>query len=278
MYMKTATRSLVAAALIAASFAACNKKDNNNGGTTTDVKENVQYVTYSDQIGTDMEMAFDEALQNANNGVMVPMNGVVLGPCVTITLTLNGNLKTLTIDYGTQGCLCNDGKTRKGKLVATAANFNVLNVLRTLTTENYYVNDYHVEGTITRNITRDISEHTREAQVVENLTITNPGNTAVYTRSATLTRIFDYNTLGNPIDNTLTTWGQVNVTRPNGNQITRIVSQATPLFFKNSCHQVVSGIANITTNGNNYTIDFGNGACDDVATASNGINTWTINL
>lgn len=276
--MKTLIRPLLATGLLAVSLAACNKKGNSDSATITQAKENIQYVTYSDQIGVDMETAFDEGLQNAENNVMVPMNGLVLGPCVTITLTQNGNLRTLTIDYGSQGCLCWDGKTRKGKLIATAANFNALNVLRTLTTENYYVNDYQVEGTITRNITRDLSEHTREAQIVENLTITSPNSQVVYTRSATLTRIFDRNILGNPLDNTLTTWGQVNITRTNGNQVTRVVDQATPLFYKNSCHQVVSGMANITTNGNNYTIDFGNGTCDDVATVSNGTNTWIINL
>jgi hypothetical protein len=276
--MKTLTTTALVASLFCLGLTACNKKDKDNTALTNEGRENIQYVTFSDQVGLDMETAFDEGLQNADNGVMTPMNGVVLGPCVTVSLTLNGNLRTLTIDYGSQGCLCFDGKTRKGKLIATAAHFNALNVLRTLTTENYYVNDYHVEGTITRNITRDISEHTREAQVVENLTITNPGNTATYSRSATLTRIFDYNMPGSPIDNTLTTWGQVNITRPNGNQVTRIVNQATPLFYKNACHQVVSGIASISTNGNNYTIDYGNGACDDVATVSNGTNTWTINL
>lgn len=275
--MKTLTKTIALVALLSATVLGCRKDDKVNT-TTTDDKESVKYVTISDQIGADMEQAFDEGLQNADNGVMVPMNGVALGPCVTITLTVNGGLKILTIDYGSQGCLCFDGKIRKGKLIATAAHFNQLNVLRTLTTENYYVNDYHVEGTITRNITKDISAATREAQIVENLTITNPNGVTMFTRNGTLTRIFEFNTANNPMDNTMTTWGQVNVTRPNGNQITRIVNQATPLFYKNSCHQFVSGIANITVNSNNYTVDFGNGTCDYVATGSNGTNTWIINL
>lgn len=275
--MKTLTKTIVLAGLLSATVLGCRKDDKTNT-TTTDDKESVKYVTFSDQVGADMEQAFDEGLQNADNGVMAPMNGVVLGSCVTITLTVNGGLHILTIDYGSQGCLCFDGKTRKGKLIASAAHFNQLNVLRTLTTENYYVNDYHVEGTITRNITKDISAATREAQIVENLTITNPNGVTMFTRTGTLTRIFEFNTAGNPIDNTMTTWGQVNITRPNGNQITRLVNQATPLFYKNACHQFVSGIANITVNSNSYTIDFGNGNCDDVATGSNGTNTWIINL
>lgn len=275
--MKTMTRPVLLAGLLTAMLASCNKKEHNGDTTGPQAKENIQYVTYSDQASTEMEMAFDEGLQNAENGTMTPMNGVVLGPCVTVTLAQTGNLKTLTIDFGPQGCLCYDGKTRKGKLVATSANFNAINVLRTLTTENYYVNDYQVAGTITRNITRDLSEHSREAQIVENLEITAPNNVVTYTRTATLTRIFEYNMPG-PVDNTLTTWGQVNISRPNGNQVSRVVGQASPLLYKNACHQVVSGIANITTNGNNYTIDFGNGSCDDIATVSNGSSTWIINL
>lgn len=268
-----------AAFLCAMALAACNKK--NNADTTTGMngdKENVQYVAASDQVSTDMEEAFDEGLQRTENGAQTPMNGIVLGPCVTVTLTQNGNMKVLTIDFGTQGCLCNDGKTRKGKLIATATRFNQVNVLRTLTTQQYYVNDYHVEGTITRNITNDISTTSRQADIVENLTVTNPGGQTVYTRNATLTRIFNFNTPGTPTDNTMTTWGQVSLSRPNGTQISRLVSQSTPLLFKNACHQIVSGIAQITINGNAYTIDFGNGACDDIATASNGTSTWTINL
>jgi hypothetical protein len=276
--MKTLTKTIALVGLLSATILGCRKDDKSTNTMTTDDKESVKNVTFSDQIGTDMEQAFDEGLQNADNGVMVPMNGAVLGPCVTVTLTMNGGLNILTIDYGSQGCLCFDGKTRKGKLIATAAHFNQLNVLRTLTTENYYVNDYHVEGTITRNITKDISAATREAQIVENLTITNPNGVTMFTRNGTLTRIFEFNTANNPMDNTMTTWGQVNITRPNGNQITRIVNQATPLFYKNSCHQFVSGIANITVNSNSYTVDFGNGNCDDVATGSNGTNTWIINL
>jgi hypothetical protein len=276
--MKTLTKTVALIGLLSVSILGCRKDDKTTNTMTTDDKESVKNVTFSDQIGADMEQAFDEGLQNADNGVMVPMNGVVLGPCVTVTLTMNGGLNILTIDYGSQGCLCFDGKTRKGKLIASAAHFNQLNVLRTLTTENYYVNDYHVEGTITRNITKDISAATREAQIMENLTITNPNGVIMFTRSGTLTRIFEFNTPNNPVDNTMTTWGQVNITRPNGNQITRIVNQTTPLFYKNSCHQFVSGIANITVNSNNYTVDFGNGSCDDVATGSNGTNTWIINL
>jgi hypothetical protein len=277
--MRTTIRLTFIAAALCLSIVGCSKKDNNSTATTTTTtdKDDVQMLATSDQVSTDMEQSFDDGINNAQNGVAVT-DGLVLGPCVTVTLTLNGGLKTLTIDYGTIGCLCSDGKTRKGKLIATAANFNQLNVLRTLSTDHYYVNQYHVDGSITRNITHQVDSANRTAEVVENLTVTDTTSNAVFTRSGNLTRIYHYGIPNHPADNTLTTWGQVNVQRPSGVQVVRVVDQSTPLFYKNSCHQIVSGIAHITTSNHNITVDYGSGDCDGVATVSNGTITWTINL
>jgi hypothetical protein len=275
--MKRLSKFTIVMVALSIALWACNKKSNSADNTTdTTDKENVQLMTTSDQVSTDMEQAFDDGINNVQNGVAVT-DGLVLGPCVTVTLTQNGNMKILTIDYGS-GCLCSDGKTRKGKLIATATHFNQLNVLRTLSTDNYYVNDFHIDGTITRNITHEVDSADRTAEIVENLTIANPGGSTVYTRAGDWTRIFHYGVPNHPADNTLTSWGQVNIQRTNGVQISRTVSQNTPLFYKNSCHQIVSGITDIVRNNHSITIDYGSGNCDGVATVSNGTTTWTINL
>ncbi|KAA5535019.1 hypothetical protein F0919_10500 [Taibaiella lutea] len=277
--MKSISKLTIMAAICAISlFAACSKKDKDSdtNSLSTD-KDNVQLITSSDQISTDMEQAFDDGYNNAENG-MATTDGLVLGPCVTVTLTQNGNMKTLTIDYGATGCVCSDGKTRKGKLIATATNFNQVNVIRTLSTDNYYVNDYHIDGNITRNITHVAADSSRTVELVEHLTITNPGGNDVYTRNGNQTRIQFVGIPNHPIDNTLTIWGQVNVQRPSGLQISRTVDQTTPLLYKNACHQIVSGISHIVRNNHNITVDFGDGTCDGTATVNNGTNTWTINL
>lgn len=277
--MKSISKLTIMAAVCGISlFYACNKKDKDSDANTLSTdKDNVQAMTTSDQISTDMEQAFDDGYNNAENGMAVT-DGLVFGPCVTVTLTQNGNMKTLTIDYGSTGCVCSDGKTRKGKLIATATNFNQINVIRTLSTNNYYVNDYHVDGNITRNITHVAADSSRTVELVENLTITAPNGTDIFTRTGNQTRILYIGIPGHPIDNTLTTWGQINIQRPNGTQISRSADQATPLLYKNSCHQTVSGIAHITRNNHNITVDFGDGTCDGTATVNNGNNTWTINL
>lgn len=276
--MKTVARLSFVAAALCLSILGCHKKDNSTTNDTTNTeKDNVMTMATSDQVSTDMEQSFDDGLNTAQNGVAVT-DGLVLGPCVTVTLTQNGNMKTLTIDYGTIGCLCSDGKTRKGKLIATATNFNQVNVIRTLSTNNYYVNQYHVDGTITRDITHEVDSSNRTAEVVDNLTITDTVSNAAFTRTGNLTRIYYYGLPNHPADNTLTTWGQVNIQRPSGVQISRTVDQSNPLFYKNSCHQIVSGIAHLVSTNHNITVDYGNGDCDGVATVSNGTITWTINL
>jgi hypothetical protein len=275
--MKTITKLCLVTATLCVTLFACHKKDNTASSDTLSTdKDNVQLVTTSDQISTDMDQAYDDGINNVQNGVAVT-DGLVLGPCVIVTLTQNGNMKTLAIDYGT-GCVCSDGKTRKGKLIATATHFNQVNALRTLSTDHYYVNQYHVDGNITRNITNEVDSANRTAAVVDSLTITDTVTAAAYTRTASLTRIYHYGLPNHPFDNTLTTWGQVNIQRPNGAQLSRSVDQGTPLFYKNSCHQIVSGVAHLVTNNHNITIDFGSGNCDGTATVNNGTNTWTINL
>lgn len=285
MFYKT---KIVAVSLMAVcTWSACKKTDNSNISKDTDDKENIQLMAQSDQIANDMDNAFDEGLRSIQGQPQLKTTGGggqnlwgsgLLGPCTVVTLSSGNGVDTLTIDYGTQGCVCLDGKTRKGKLIATAAHFNVLQVTRTLSTSNYSVNNFAVNGSITRTITRVPDSSLREADVTENLTITNPNAQLVYSRQATLTRIYYWGVLGNPSDNTLTSWGNVSITKKNNITVTRSVIAATPLVYKNSCHEIVSGIAHIVRPNVTYNINFGNGTCDGVATVSNGSNTWTINL
>ncbi len=262
-------------------FTSCKKSDKQNDNTAKDNKAMVNYLAKSDNFALEMDNAADQAYaeKTGNNTAQKPLGVGILGPCATLTLTQDNGLFVLTIDYGSEGCVCDDGKTRKGKIIATSTDFTALNVTRTITTDSFYVNDYHVDGTITRDITKDFDAHTRQANITENIIITSPDGQYSFTRNATLTRILNWYQGGNTLDNTYTTWGTVNITRPNGNQISRIVSADNPLLYKNECTQTVSGVATITLPNHTFTVDFGDGVCDGVATVTNELGeSWTVNL
>ena len=71
-----------------------------------------------------------------------------LGPCVTITAEPNDTTfpKTVTINYG-DGCLCRDGKFRKGVVVLYfSAPLRKPGAVLTITLKDFYVNRAHIEG------------------------------------------------------------------------------------------------------------------------------------
>ncbi|MFM8243563.1 MAG: hypothetical protein ACKN86_12215, partial [Crocinitomicaceae bacterium] len=72
-------------------------------------------------------------------------------PCnVIITLDTLNSVKTVTVDYGTSNCDCNDGKTRRGKIVTTfTGQYFAPGTVITHTPVDYYVNDIKYEGTKT---------------------------------------------------------------------------------------------------------------------------------
>ena len=69
---------------------------------------------------------------------------------VIITIDTIGSLKTVTVDYGSSNCDCNDGKTRRGKIITTFTGFyHAQGTIITHTPVDYYVNDIKIEGTKT---------------------------------------------------------------------------------------------------------------------------------
>jgi hypothetical protein len=72
-------------------------------------------------------------------------------PCnVIITLDTINSVKTVTVDYGTSNCDCNDGKTRRGKIVTTfTGQYFAPGTVITHTPVDYYVNDIKYDGTKT---------------------------------------------------------------------------------------------------------------------------------
>lgn len=75
---------------------------------------------------------------------------VRIGNCATITVTPNDTTypKTITIDFGPTGCLCPDGKFRRGAIVIHLTKpIRRPGAVMTITLVDFYLNRAHVEGT-----------------------------------------------------------------------------------------------------------------------------------
>ena len=89
---------------------------------------------------------YDNAINIANEAASGNHSDLLSGYCATITPTSG----QVVVDFDTVNCLCRDGRTRRGKIiVAFTGTYKDSNETRTITYEDYYVNDNKINGTQT---------------------------------------------------------------------------------------------------------------------------------
>jgi hypothetical protein len=183
--------------------------------------------------------------------------------CPVVTYDRTSTPRKIILDYGT-GCVGKDGKTRSGKIVITSTAFENLTVTREKTFDNFYVEGKKIEGKISKTVTISREDRTRVAVVKEDVTVTFDDNTSL-TRKANLTREHFFRNPAVRMDDETKSWGEVITKRASGVTITKTIGESTPLLFKASCRQIVSGIATFTNGETTWTIDYGTGECDNTA-------------
>lgn len=204
--------------------------------------------------------------------------GVFIGDnCPVITYEMKGSPKIITLDFGS-GCTGRDGKTRSGKIVIKSSSFENMKATREKTFENFMVEKRKIEGSIKRTVTVDRTNFSHLTEVDEDIIITfADGSKAV--REAVLTREHNLGVLLDRTDDQLVTWGKVETTRPKGVVVTKLITEENSLVFMVSCRQIVSGVAAFTTSeGNSWSMDYGQGECDGEATITRNRETRTIKL
>lgn len=254
----------LAVVLMIVAFQSCQKED-----VTPIIDEALlsQQETLSEETLADVDLLVDEAV-DANFNLLklaTTESSVYLTDCPVITVNKTANPQVITIDFGTS-CTGKDGKVRSGKIIVTSVSFTTFPSVRDKAFDNYTVDGKKVEGSVSKTITKDQENNIRTAVIKENITITFPDGAGKATRVANLTRQYQRNTLANPADNQVISWGTVEFTRISGVKVTKTVSAADPLIFKVACHHIVSGTVSFSTSKDrSWTINYGDGTCDNKA-------------
>lgn len=200
-------------------------------------------------------------------------------PCnVIITLDTTVNPKVLTVDYGSSNCTCNDGKTRRGKIITTFTGpYAAPGTVITNTPDNYYVNDIKYEGvkTVTNMGLNNSNQPYFDVQINGDAVLTT-GEIVGYTSSRVRTWTVGYNTLLNYMDDEYDITGTSIASYASGGGYTG--QTLSPIHIKVGCPFPVSGELQITPSSKPVrTINYGNGVCDNTFTVTvNGV-TYTIN-
>ncbi len=186
---------------------------------------------------------------------------------------------TITFDStSTLGCLGKDGRYRKGKIHIKIENarYRTAGSVTTVTFENYYVNGHKIEGqkVITnkgKNANGNLVYH---IEVSKSRVRTSDGRTFTWESTRDREVVMVANT--DRVDYVLIT-GTSTGTKANGKTFTQTITKA--LKVKRGCEWITEGTVSITDgNGRTYTLDYGDGACDRLATLTYNGKTYQISL
>ena len=217
----------------------------------------------SEVIGTEM----DQNKQfNEDDSKSLP-DGPYFSSCASRTLVLEGSSINISLDFGS-GCEGPHGNVLAGVIRVDIQLLNADEQLVTHSFEDFSINERSIEGSMTRNRIRSNEDGYPEVRISRDLTIQWNENTT-FNRVGQTKRTWvsgnDTRTWG---DDVFLTTGNWNVLK-NG-VLQRSVAISKELRREMSCRFLVSGSVEIEGSDASYSLDFGDGTCDDVAVVTVG--------
>ena len=252
-------------------FSKCHKADRDDDKETQSSDDNMLAEnTFTDIFNQIDHIANEEPDLNKNGNSNIHFLSTC--PTFTITPTLPDSSfpKTLTIDFGdSTNCLGTDGVNRRGKIVATfSGKYKNLGTVISVYLSNYYVNDFHVEGT--KNITNMGFTNNGNPYFkvnVSNAKITSPTGKSITWSSQRTKEWIAGDTSASLLDDVYLITGTASGTGISGNTFNATITNA--LKVAPTCRWIESGTIKLTPqNLTPRIIDFGNGDCDNKATVT----------
>ena len=286
--MKTTVKTLmslvVAIGMIFTIFS-CQKDDTSNISTTTSTDNSIAESSFNDLFKV-VEEAEQSNSEKTEKSGFAP--GWTFGDCATVTIDPFGPVfpKTITIDFGDTNCVGTNGTERRGKIIATiSGRLWEEGSMKTITTEDYYINDAKVEGTKTiTNEGRNDEDFIYFSIVVENGKVTTAEGLLIEWYSSRErawiegeeTNLLSHGMAGVLDDVFLVTGNGGGVNR-NGLSYTMLITKA--LRIKRDCRWITEGTAEITpAEEETRILDYGDGECDNIATVTVGDEVREITL
>ncbi|MEZ4939112.1 MAG: hypothetical protein R2799_16100 [Crocinitomicaceae bacterium] len=198
--------------------------------------------------------------------------------CATITVDTTSNPKVIVIDFGPTNCQCDDGKTRRGAIITTFTGpYGQAGTVITHTPQDYYVNDYKVEGT--KIVTNNGNNGNGDPYFTVDIdgTITTPdGEVFTYVSDRIRTWEVGHDTPLNVYDDEYSITGTASGTNQNGGSYT--IATGTPVYYTLACRRPVSGTLtiNLSSLNDDILVDYGDGTCGYSFTAMYRGKTYTI--
>jgi len=258
------------------------KKDDEDSDTNAAADNAFAESCYSDAMNIADEAGRSGTMSNYRLGD--PDNASLLSTCATVIFDTvsNADQDTITVDFGSTNCTCNDGRNRRGKVIVYySGTYRDSGSAHTIGFDNYFVNDNQVMGTKTvTNLGHNAAGHlVYDISVNGSINLANNGGTISWTSQRQREWTAGEST---PVwsDDVYSITGTASGTSASGETFT--VNITSPLIRNMAlgCRRhFTQGVLELTPGSRPMrTIDFGSGACDDVATVTIGTRVFTIHL
>ncbi len=269
--MKTIKIYIVILSVFAGSLFIVSCEKNNEKITDQDIEmadDEAVVTLIFNQAFTEADMALEQLEYNWKHASGLKS---VLDTCPVIYVNHNDSTywpKTVSIDFGSEGCEGPFGYIRKGKIIINITDrYLKQGSVRTVTFEDFYINDFKVEGTktVTNEGPNDDGFMYFSVELTGGKVITPTGKVITHEFSKTRTWIEGEQTPRWRWDDKYLIEGEAMGINRFGISYTRTIT--TPLLIATSCLYIMSGIIEIQPEGYPLILlNFGDGECDNVGT------------
>ncbi len=250
--------------MAAISFTSCQKDD----GDTTDplvttmqegdevdsyfdeTMSEVDELTYESDSKSQMDMAVINSMGQGTRTRKTSWEGDIRIDTVTYNNFVNGNARFERVKNGQI-------------IIRTTGHYLGETFIREVSFNNFTINGNLIEG---NKRIQKTSQYTYEIQLENGKVTFSDGTTHTRTMTRTRTMVEGYDTPYYIWDDVYTIEGSSTGVNRQGNAYTHQITNA--LVVRMDCRWIVSGTFNVTVNNNSMSLDYGNGVCDNLATAT----------
>jgi len=266
---------LVVGLVIAGMLTSC--KQDGNVADAAEITATAEDEALAASINDDVTNEADEYIS------FIELNGYVVKQSASEVQGVKGNViitvdkpdsvnfpKTITIDFGTEGFVGRRGNTLKGKLIVTVTNkMFTANSSRTITFDNFSVNGNVLAGSKTVTYNGLNAEFHPYWTISVSDTITRvDGTVVVWNSERTREHIENNKTPLQFWDDIYLIKGSSNGINAKGKTYTMTIDGNNPLIVGGGCAFIRKGSVTITSESKTVVVDYGNGDCDNIATAT----------
>jgi hypothetical protein len=284
MKIKQLTLGLAIVAIVSSCiFSSCKKKttEEKDSDTAAAVDQSLASTTVNDMTNISDEAA-NSGTTSTLSSFRTSESSAVLSSCAIISFDTLAAAKTVTVNFGTANCLCNDNRNRRGSIIISfTGRYRDSNTVITVNPQNYFVNDNQVTGSKTIINKGHNAAHHLVYAINANIQIikANGGGTITWQSNRQREWTAGENTF-TWSDDMYSITGSASGTTSNGNSFTSLITSPLIRNMSFACRRhFTQGILEHTPAGKaTRYIDFGNGTCDNQATVTINGTVYNITL